>query len=50
MEIGGTWLLFHNTDSVTLSGTGYLRLRWEVEYWKYAANIAIRHWTESTDS
>ncbi|KAL1875112.1 hypothetical protein Plec18167_005782 [Paecilomyces lecythidis] len=34
--LSGTWLLFHNTDNVTLSGTGYVRVRWEVEYWKRA--------------
>ncbi|KAF9887308.1 hypothetical protein FE257_010303 [Aspergillus nanangensis] len=32
----GTWLLFHNSDWIRLSGTGYVRLRWEVEYWKRA--------------
>lgn len=30
----GTYLLFHNEDYVTLEGTGYVQLRWEVEYWK----------------
>ncbi|KAH8888141.1 hypothetical protein GQ53DRAFT_768024 [Thozetella sp. PMI_491] len=32
----GTYLLFHNTDYVTLKGTGYVLLRWEVEYWQRA--------------
>ncbi|KAI1250701.1 hypothetical protein MGN70_007758 [Eutypa lata] len=32
----GTYLLFHNEDYVTLEGTGYVQLRWEVEYWKRA--------------
>ncbi|KAI1380192.1 hypothetical protein F4677DRAFT_253488 [Hypoxylon crocopeplum] len=32
----GTYLLFHNTDYVTLRGTGYVLLRWEVEYWQRA--------------
>ncbi|ORY60263.1 uncharacterized protein BCR38DRAFT_444436 [Pseudomassariella vexata] len=32
----GTYLLFHNSDFVTLRGTGYVRVRWEVEYWMRA--------------
>ncbi|OJJ55355.1 hypothetical protein ASPSYDRAFT_92490 [Aspergillus sydowii CBS 593.65] len=32
--LGGLWLLFYSTNNVTLRGTGYLRLRWEVEYWQ----------------
>ncbi|KAL2818589.1 hypothetical protein BJX63DRAFT_429090 [Aspergillus granulosus] len=35
-SITGAWLLFHNSDWITFSGTGYIRLRWEVEYWKRA--------------
>ncbi|KAL4892352.1 hypothetical protein BDV59DRAFT_202854 [Aspergillus ambiguus] len=34
--LGGTWELFYNTNWVTLTGTGYVRLRWEFEYWKRA--------------
>jgi hypothetical protein len=30
----GTYLLFYNTNNVTLKGTGYVQLRWEIEYWK----------------
>ncbi|KAI8959488.1 hypothetical protein F5Y11DRAFT_332982 [Daldinia sp. FL1419] len=34
--LDGKYLLFHNSDYVTLKGTGYVRVRWEVEYWKRA--------------
>ncbi|KAI1400812.1 hypothetical protein F4819DRAFT_509083 [Hypoxylon fuscum] len=34
--LDGKYLLFHNTDYVTLRGTGYVRIRWEVEYWMRA--------------
>ena len=32
--VGGQWELFYSSNNVTLRGTGYLRLRWEIEYWK----------------
>lgn len=35
VRLAGKYLLFHNEDYVTLEGTGYVQLRWEVEYWKY---------------
>ncbi|PWY75758.1 hypothetical protein BO83DRAFT_387770 [Aspergillus eucalypticola CBS 122712] len=32
--------VFLQLEPVTLRGTGYLRLRWEVEYWKHSGSAA----------
>ncbi|GAQ45759.1 hypothetical protein AtubIFM55763_004876 [Aspergillus tubingensis] len=38
--LGGQWELFYSSNNVTLRGTGYLRLRWEIEYWKHSGSAA----------
>ncbi|KAI4865567.1 hypothetical protein F4820DRAFT_469701 [Hypoxylon rubiginosum] len=32
--LAGTWEVFKRGEYVDLAGTGYVRVRWEVEYWK----------------
>ncbi|KAI0892781.1 hypothetical protein F4806DRAFT_221628 [Annulohypoxylon nitens] len=32
--LAGTWEVFKRGEYVSLKGTGYIRIRWEVEYWK----------------
>ncbi|KAI1417221.1 hypothetical protein F5Y13DRAFT_82042 [Hypoxylon sp. FL1857] len=32
--LAGTWEVFKRGEYVTLKGTGYIRVRWEVEYWQ----------------
>jgi hypothetical protein len=34
LNVAGKWELFSNGQYVTLKGVGYIRVRWEVEYWQ----------------
>jgi hypothetical protein len=44
-SLGGRWLLFRNTEYVTLQGTGYFQIRWEPEYWKGLGEIILPTFT-----
>ncbi|MEF8787614.1 MAG: hypothetical protein V5A84_00960 [Planctomycetota bacterium] len=39
--LSGKWLLFHDGAWVRFKGSGYLRVRWEVEHWVNAGRIQL---------
>lgn len=44
--LGGTWLLFHRGDTVTLQGKGYFLVRWEIEYWRGTGVVSMPTYTD----
>ncbi|KAI1760957.1 hypothetical protein GGR53DRAFT_54557 [Hypoxylon sp. FL1150] len=46
----GTWELFKRGEWVNLSGTGYIRVRWEVEYWQEVGPIYEATFGNVTDT
>lgn len=44
-SIGGTWLMFWQGDYVTITGTGYFTVRWEVAYFNRAGLLQMPTWT-----
>lgn len=48
--LAGTWELFGTGQYVTLAGTGYIRCRWEVEYWKGSGSIVYPTFTNQSDT
>ena len=39
--VAGKYCLFHGGDSIRLKGSGYFRVRWEVEHWVGAGRIHL---------
>jgi hypothetical protein len=46
--LAGKWELFSNGQYITLNGTGYLRCRWELEYWKGTGAITDISFTDKS--
>ncbi|TDC20599.1 hypothetical protein E1265_21475 [Streptomyces sp. 8K308] len=44
--LGGQWLLFHRGENVTLTGTGYFQIRWEIEYWVHDGLVSMPTYTD----
>lgn len=44
--LGGKWLLFHRGENVTLTGTGYFQIRWEIEYWIHDGLVSMPTYTD----
>ena len=49
-SLAGTWLLFYRGNNVTLTGTGYFVVRWEVEWWRGLGLIAMPTFTVQNGS
>ncbi len=39
--VAGRYCLFHNKDWIRLKGSGYFRIRWEVEHWVNAGRMIL---------
>ena len=39
--VSGEWALFHRNDWVRMKGSGFFRLRWEIEHWVHSGGINL---------
>jgi hypothetical protein len=46
--VSGKWLLLRDGHFIRIEGTGYFRIRWEVEYWIHPGRIEPLQFSEVT--